>query len=114
MHLRGGCRDDVTICRNGVNSSHNVTLDCPAPTCPTGGGGGGGGVPDPCEGVICGAFLLESSGDACCPSPILIDVQTPDSFASLMGSDDCIIDLLIECFILQVMIAHAFFLWTRY
>lgn len=35
---------------------------------------GGGGTPDPCEGVICGAFLLESSGDPCCPSPILIDV----------------------------------------
>jgi hypothetical protein len=28
MHLRGGCRDDVTICRSGVNSNHNVTLDC--------------------------------------------------------------------------------------
>lgn len=36
MHLRGGCRADVTICRNGVNSNHNVTLDCPAPTCPLG------------------------------------------------------------------------------
>jgi hypothetical protein len=29
---------------------------------------------DPCAGVICGAFLLESSGDPCCPSPILIDI----------------------------------------
>lgn len=42
MHLRGGCRADVTICRNGVNSNHNVTLDCPAPTCPGGGDLGGG------------------------------------------------------------------------
>ena len=39
-------------------------------SCPSGDGGG----PDPCEGVICGAFLLESSGDPCCPSPILIDI----------------------------------------
>lgn len=44
------------------------------PECCTGYIAGGGGGPDPCEGVICGDFLLESSGTECCPSPILIDV----------------------------------------
>ena len=32
MHARGGCRSEVTICREGVNSNHSITLDCPAPS----------------------------------------------------------------------------------
>jgi hypothetical protein len=36
MHVRGGCRNEVVICREGTNSTHTVTLDCQAPTqsCP--------------------------------------------------------------------------------
>lgn len=33
-----------------------------------------GEEPGPCDGIICGAFELESSGTDCCPSPILVDI----------------------------------------
>jgi hypothetical protein len=33
MHTRGGCNSVVTICRSGTNSTHSVTLDCPAQSC---------------------------------------------------------------------------------
>lgn len=69
MHLRGGCRDDVTICRSGVNSSHNVTLDCPAPSCPLGCG------PAPPPGTCYpGVWDPDPNVCACDYSPILIDI----------------------------------------
>ena len=30
MHMRGGCTSSATICVNGTNTDHTVTLDCPA------------------------------------------------------------------------------------
>lgn len=76
MHVRGGCKGDVTICRSGTNTSHTVTLDCPAPTCQGSGGGGGGGC---FESNCCGGELLECCGQdewGCCNcSPIIIDVE---------------------------------------
>jgi len=69
MHVRGGCRDDVTICRNGVNSNHNVTLDCSPPDCPIGGGGGGGPYCIPCLDGGTDPITCE------CNTPILIDTQ---------------------------------------
>jgi hypothetical protein len=35
MHMRGGCTASVTICRNGTNTTHTSTQDCPAPSCET-------------------------------------------------------------------------------
>src|SRR6266404_1853951 len=91
----GGCVATVTVCNpnTGVQTTTTANLDCNAvkyacsgTACVANCDGtfttsncnntctGGGGEPDPCEGVICGAFLLESSGDPCCPSPILIDI----------------------------------------
>ncbi|MEK6406548.1 MAG: hypothetical protein AABN34_06255 [Acidobacteriota bacterium] len=52
--------------------SLNLTVN-PLPGDELAGGGGGVGG-DQCGGVICSEFLPESSGDACCPSPILVDV----------------------------------------
>lgn len=80
MHLRGGCKGEVTICRSGVTSTHSVTLDCPAPSCQTAGGGGGGGGGGGCIGSdCCGGALLECCSQdefGCCNcSPILIDVE---------------------------------------
>ncbi|MBV9926678.1 MAG: hypothetical protein JOZ96_16785 [Acidobacteria bacterium] len=84
MHTRGGCRDDVTICRaGGVNSSHNITLDCPAQSCATGGGGEEGGgecswTRQDCEAVN-GIYY-----NGCCDrdgeSPVLVDTAG-DGFA---------------------------------
>ncbi len=30
-HLRGGCMSQVTTCKEGVNSTHSIVLECPAP-----------------------------------------------------------------------------------
>jgi hypothetical protein len=71
-HMRGACKDDVTICRNGQNSTASITVDCPAPDNTCSGGGGGG------------CFFIDNCAEGtpnydtctCDPlSPILIDVQ---------------------------------------
>ncbi len=82
MHTRGGCRDEVTICRaGGVTSSHNITLDCPAQSCPTGGEEAGGECSwtrTDCEAVN-GIYY-----NGCCDrdgeSPVLVDTAG-DGFA---------------------------------
>ncbi|MEK6299873.1 MAG: hypothetical protein AABO41_04055 [Acidobacteriota bacterium] len=61
--------DNIESALIDVNNPEACTNAPPFP------GYGGGGGPDPCLGVICGDFVLESSGTACCPSPILIDVS---------------------------------------
>lgn len=79
MHTRGGCKDEVTICRSGTNSSHSVTLDCPAQTCSSGGGeeeGGGGGDCNWTRGA-CDAVGGYYYGGCCC------DLQTPVLFDAL-------------------------------
>jgi hypothetical protein len=97
MHLRGGCKGDVTICREGVNTSHTVTLDCPAPSCETSGGGGGGGGGEGRLGSdCCGGQLLECCAQdefGCCNcSPVLIDVKG-DGFALTSPADGVNFDL---------------------
>lgn len=76
-HMRGGCKGVVNTCRDGVPTSHNVTLSCPAPNCPPPGGGGGDG--GSCFTDCCGGPALECCSQdewGCCNcSPILIDVN---------------------------------------
>ncbi len=91
MHMRGGCRSDVTICTApGNNSGHFITLDCPEPpaaSCSGGGsdgGEGGGGSPSWC-GIDTPPSCsdgIDNDGDGdtdladfecVCPSPIVID-----------------------------------------
>jgi hypothetical protein len=96
QHPRGACKNDITICRNGQNSTASITIDCPPPpsnSCPS---GGGGDLPN-CIGYwqgesYCGTQAsfasYPSTGcptgygfdstSCCCPdnpfSPILVDV----------------------------------------
>ena len=76
----GNQNGGTIISRVTIIAATNATVGTPATqanltlTVNPVGGGGGGGEPDPCEGVICGDFLLESSGTECCPSPILVDI----------------------------------------
>jgi hypothetical protein len=73
-HMRGACKDEVTICRDGQNFTASVTVDCPTPANTCSGGGGGGG----------GCFFIDNCSEGtpnydtctCDPlSPILIDLQ---------------------------------------
>lgn len=82
MHMRGGCTSSVTICIDGTNTDHSITLECPTPTCPTPTptptptpGDGGSCIPQDCStdnGHINGYW--DWSTCACEYSPILIDV----------------------------------------
>jgi hypothetical protein len=60
MHTRGGCRTDVTICRTGTNSNHNLTLDCVAQSC-----SGSGGGDDECEEDFSGQYGYAEGNDFC-------------------------------------------------
>ncbi len=82
-HMRGACEDRVTICRDGQNSTHSITIDCPAPASNACSGGGGGGCflsktrllnVDPC---LCGydPATCQCISTADCSSPILIDIR---------------------------------------
>ena len=79
MHMRGGCTPFVRICKNGQNSDHTLTIDCPTPTCPQGDDDdddddddGGGGFCFPPPGCEC---CYEWSTCTCLLTPILIDIQ---------------------------------------